>query len=160
MEFAAAIFATTLSVKYAKNQIKKTYELSRRDFDCDKRILDIFSKQPSLMINNAALYMVKCSEIYQEHFNLNELISLLRNTPNLSHTQKLEVWSDLFNSGNHVIKLFIALRRMLFIISCFDLFIDNDRSTENSRMMQELEYYENFSPKYYYLNFILCSELT
>ena len=75
MDFAAVIFATTLSVKYAKNQIKKTCDWSRRDFDHDKRIMDIFSKQASLVSNNAALYMIKCSEIYQEHFKIGESIS-------------------------------------------------------------------------------------
>ena len=43
---------------------------------------------------------------------------------------------------------------MLFIISCFDQFIKVTTTMRVDALMEELEYYKNFSPKYL-LNFIL-----
>ena len=99
MDFVAPISAAILSIKYAKNQIKTACETSRHDFDHDKRILSLFSRQASLSTKDAAPCMTKCFEMCQEHFKLGESILFLKNNPDLSHAEKLDAWSKLFDSA-------------------------------------------------------------
>ena len=149
MDFVAAISAATLSIKYVKNQIRKTCELSR--------VISLRTSWLWIHLRNQAplkQMMQHCTQssaprFVKKHFKLGEFIALLRSRPNLSHAEKLDVWSNLFNSGMRVIELFVALCRMLFIASCLDSFIrSNGNSPEcNATMMGQLEYYKDASPQ-------------